>query len=173
MQRRTLHGARALALALLLIGTSCVAFRAVRLSAAVRTQEEAGVSPLPGVASGEETAFGTIRGRLVWEGADLPKLKDLQPQGKAERDPEVCGRDERIPDDSLLIDAKTKGIKNAIAYLVHPRGTNPKAEQALRGQSPQVFVDQGIASSSPASPRCTKARSSCSRRAIASSTTSI
>src|SRR5262245_755131 len=36
--------------------------------------------------------FGTIKGRLVWEGGSVPPAKNLVEQGAAPKDPEVCGK---------------------------------------------------------------------------------
>jgi hypothetical protein len=85
---------------------------------------------------------GAIRGRLIWAGADIPQFKDLQSQGHAERDPQVCAQRRAIPDNALVIDSKTKGIRDAIAYVDNPRGIFLQAEKALIADAPTVTVDQ-------------------------------
>src|SRR4051812_33920052 len=69
--------------------------------------------------------FGTIKGRLVWGGGDVPAIKILVEKGKAPKDPEVCARDESIISRELAVDPKTKGVAFGFAYLVKPQGANP------------------------------------------------
>src|SRR4051812_3501304 len=64
-----------------------------------------------------EGRSGSIRGRVIWTGAAIPRFKDLQLQGQAERDPQVCARERAIPDGALLIDPGTKGVRDAVVYL--------------------------------------------------------
>ena len=47
-----------------------------------------------------------------------------------------------IPDESIVVDPKTKGVANGFAYVVNPSGTNPEAEKALLAKAPEVVVDQ-------------------------------
>jgi hypothetical protein len=81
--------------------------------------------------------FGTIRGRLVWAGDELPSL-DLR---SVDRQQDVCGN---IPValKYLVVDPKTKGIGNAFAYLLGPTRKNPDALQALLAQAAEVVIDQ-------------------------------
>jgi plastocyanin len=90
----------------------------------------------PVTASAQEK-FGTIKGRLVWGGADVPPPKEVP----ITKDPEVCGTKPQKSRD-LLIDPNTKGVANGFAYLVKPNGANPEAEKALLAKEAQVVVDQ-------------------------------
>jgi plastocyanin len=81
--------------------------------------------------------FGTIKGRLVYGGAEVPKPKEIQ----VTKDPEVCGVKPLVARD-LMVDPKTKGVAFGVAYLVKPSGANPEAEKALLAKSPEVVVDQ-------------------------------
>jgi hypothetical protein len=86
--------------------------------------------------------FGTIKGRLVWGGDQIPPTKVLQEKGKADRDPEVCGKDQSILSHELEIDPKTKGVAYGFAYVLRPKGTNPEAVKDLIAKHPQVVIDQ-------------------------------
>lgn len=112
---------------------SCVVFVLIRLVC------------LPGAAAAppdQGDRYGSIRGRLIWAGAEIPRFKDLQPQGRAERDPQVCAQTRAIPDKALIIDARSKGIRDAIAYLGNPQGAFLEIEKAFIAATPKVTVDQ-------------------------------
>lgn len=91
------------------------------------------------VAQGE---FGTIKGRLVWDGAEAPEPKILVVKGQAQKDPGVCASEASLLNHELVVDPKTKGVKNAFAYLVRPNGANPDAVKALVAKTPTVEIDQ-------------------------------
>jgi hypothetical protein len=86
--------------------------------------------------------YGSIKGRLVWGGADVPAPKVLVEKGKAAKDPEICGKDATIMSRELAIDPKTKGVAYAFVYLVKPKGANPEAVSALIAKRPKVELDQ-------------------------------
>ncbi|AGA24717.1 hypothetical protein [Singulisphaera acidiphila] len=86
--------------------------------------------------------FGSIRGRVIWSGAEIPRFKDLVPQGQAERDPQVCAQKRAIPDNALIIDPRSKGITDAIAYLSDPQGDFFETEVTLIADAPKVTIDQ-------------------------------
>jgi len=86
--------------------------------------------------------FGTIKGRLVWGGTDVPPAKNLAETGQATKDPQVCAKDAPITARDLSIDPSTKGVRFAFAYLVKPQGANPDAVQAIVAKTPQVVIDQ-------------------------------
>ncbi len=89
-----------------------------------------------------DNGFGSIKGRLVWGGPTVPVLDPLVAVGKAGRDPNICGATSAIPDRQLVVDPVTKGIEYGIAYLIQPKGRNPKAEKALLAETPTVVIDQ-------------------------------
>jgi len=89
-----------------------------------------------------QSEYGSIKGRLVWGGAQVPVRKFLVEQGKAAKDPEVCGKDAPIVNRELAVDPKTKGVANAFVYLVKPKGANPEAVTALLARSPKIELDQ-------------------------------
>lgn len=85
--------------------------------------------------------FGTIKGRLVWGGDQAPEAKVLVAKGdQTVKDPAVCAVHE-IRSNDLVVDSKTKGVADGVAYLVKPSGTNPAAEKALLAKT-EVEIDQ-------------------------------
>src|SRR5262245_25389488 len=83
-----------------------------------------------GASTPAQGGFGTIKGRLVWGGTTVPQPKILQQQGKADKNPEVCAKNAPILSQELVVDPQTKGIRDACAYLIQPKGANPQAVQA-------------------------------------------
>jgi hypothetical protein len=86
--------------------------------------------------------FGTIKGRLVWGGSDVPAAKVLAAVGQAPKDPQICAKDAPIIARDLVVDPKTKGVRYAFVYLVKPQGANPDAVKAILAKSPEVVIDQ-------------------------------
>ena len=86
--------------------------------------------------------FGTIKGRLVWGGEEIPPVKVLCEKGKAEKDPQVCASTKPILSRELVVDPKTKGVEYAFAYISRPKGENPGAIQKLLAEKPKVDIDQ-------------------------------
>lgn len=89
-----------------------------------------------------QSQYGTIKGRLVWGGRELPPARVLIDKGRAQKDPEVCARQSAIPSRELVVDPATKGVAYGFAYLVRPRGTNPDAVKDLLTRSPKIELDQ-------------------------------
>jgi plastocyanin len=92
-------------------------------------------SPLE--AAAVQGSYGTIRGRLVWGGAEVPAPVPIKPN----KDVEVCGK-APLFDVELVIDPKTKGVAHAFAYLPNPAGKNADAEKQLLSEHPKVVIDQ-------------------------------
>jgi hypothetical protein len=89
-----------------------------------------------------QAEFGTIKGRVIWGGEEAPAPKVLVPMGKASNNPDICAKDAPVFDQALLVDPKTKGVANGLAYLVRPKGGNPAAVEDLVAQHPKVVLDQ-------------------------------
>lgn len=86
--------------------------------------------------------FGTIKGRLVWGGTDVPAQRVLVEKGKATKDAEVCAKEAAIPSRELVVDAQSKGIAHGFAFLIKPNGSNPAAVQELLSAKPKAELDQ-------------------------------
>jgi hypothetical protein len=89
-----------------------------------------------------QAPFGTLKGRLVWGGDQVPPVKVLEEKGKAEKDPNVCAKDQPILSRELVVDPETKGIAYAFAYISRPKGANPEAVKELLAAKPKVEIDQ-------------------------------
>ena len=89
-----------------------------------------------------QAEFGTIKGRLVWGGAEAPPAKVDVEQGKATKDPDVCAKNQSILSREIVVAPKTKGVANGFAYLVRPKGKNPEAVNELIAKNPKVVLDQ-------------------------------
>jgi hypothetical protein len=87
--------------------------------------------------------LGTIKGRLVWGGENVsPPAVVLQAKGMAQKDPEVCAKNQSILSHDLEVDPKTKGIAYGFAYLSRPKVANSQMVQELIANKPRVEVDQ-------------------------------
>ena len=87
--------------------------------------------------------FGTIKGRLVLGGADVPKPKvDVKPGDEAKKDNKICAAKGELLSDELVVDPKTRGVEYGVAYLVKPKGENPGAAQAIVSKASKVEIDQ-------------------------------
>jgi plastocyanin len=86
--------------------------------------------------------FGTIKGKLVWGGASVPVRPPLIKKGDTKaKDSAVCAVGD-LPDRSLVVDPKSKGVAFGVAYLPKPSGANADAVKAMVEASPKVVLDQ-------------------------------
>jgi hypothetical protein len=89
-----------------------------------------------------QAGFGTIKGRLVWGGAEVPAPTLKVKKGDANvKDAAVCAAGD-IPDEAYIVDPSTKGVADGFAYVVAPNGKNPEAEMAFLKKTPEVILDQ-------------------------------
>ena len=122
-------------------GLGAAGLMLVALSARFVTAANLPVGSL-GVTLAAEGEYGTIKGRLVWGGSDVPPARALIEKGRAQKDPEICAREAAIPNRELVVDPKTKGVVSGFAYLVKPKGSNPGAVKELLAKSPKAELDQ-------------------------------
>ncbi len=94
------------------------------------------------MASVGQGEYGTIKGRLVWGGDEIPPIRVLCEKGKAEKDPQVCASTRPILSRELVVDPTTKGVEYAFAYISRPKGSNEGAVQKLLTSKPKVEIDQ-------------------------------
>jgi hypothetical protein len=73
----------------------------------------------PGAAQDNKGAWGTIKGRIVWGGADLPKPEKLN----VTTDKPHCLEKGDLFDNLFQVDPKSKGLKNVFVALKQPPGT--------------------------------------------------
>jgi hypothetical protein len=97
------------------------------------------LAPVATPSPAPQDGFGTIKGRLVWGGSEIPKPEPIT-QNK-EKDPQVCAKEPLFKRD-LVVDPDTKGVANAFAYLPAPKGKNPGREAEYLKEHPKVEIDQ-------------------------------
>ena len=107
--------------------------------AATATAEGAATAPAATgaaapAATGSAGGWGTLKGRVVFEGTP-PPTKVLQEQGKAAKDPQVCASTAPIVSERLVLDDASKGVKNVLVYLPRPTAVNDEAKKALTGKT--------------------------------------
>jgi len=122
-------------------GLGAAGLMLVAVSARFATAANLPVGSL-GVTPAAQGEYGTIEGRLVWGGSDVPPARALIEKGRAQKDPEICARAAAIPNRELVVDPKTKGVVYGFAYLVKPKGSNPGAVKELLAKSPKAELDQ-------------------------------
>jgi hypothetical protein len=93
----------------------------------------------PAAPAAKAEGWGTLKGRVVFEGNPPPPVVEMA-KGKAPKDPTVCAADAPIVSQKLVVNAKTKGVKNAIVYIPAPTDVNKEAESEARART--VLFDQ-------------------------------
>ncbi len=84
--------------------------------------------------------YGSITGRFLLDG-DIPKLPPLVEKGNTKvNDPAICAAAD-VPDDSLVVDSKTKGIANVFVYLPKAEKVHPHLQESQKKEI--VFDQQG------------------------------
>lgn len=87
----------------------------------------------------QAAGFGTLTGQYVFDGP-VPMPKPVVMKGDATaKDPAVCAAQD-VPDESLVVDAESKGIKDIAIYLRKaPTGIHP---DLAKSAEPEVLFDQ-------------------------------
>ncbi len=122
----------------------CVGLSAAFTLSAVALSSAVAVPPPASLATSVPTqgGLGTIKGRLVWGGAEAPTPKVLEKKGSASKDPSVCGKTADVISQQLVVDPKTLGVQNGFAYLLKPKGTPASAVAEIVAKNPTVEIDQ-------------------------------
>ena len=110
--------------------------------------------------------YGTIKGRLVWGGSEVPATQEPGRERQGDQGPRGLrqGPADRL-DGSWSSTPRPRASQFGFAYLVKPQGANPDAVKALLTKQPSVEIDQKNCEFIPYSWRCTRTRHSCSSRA--------
>lgn len=92
-----------------------------------------------GLGQSAHAQWGTLKGQVVLDG-EIPKIKPLVAKGDAQvKDAAVCSAQE-VPDEKLVVNPESKGIKNVVVYLTKkPAKIHPTLEKSA---TPQVTFDQ-------------------------------
>jgi plastocyanin len=78
----------------------------------------AGAIALSSAAAARAEGWGTIKGQVVWDGKELPKLAPL----KVEKDQDACLKKGPLLADNLVVNPKNKGVRWCIVYLMSEKG---------------------------------------------------
>jgi len=112
----------------------------VETSHAAKTSEPAKAADTPTpAATGAASGWGTLKGRVVFEG-DVPAAKVLVAKGDKEaKDADFCAKNE-IDSERLVVNKDNKGVRYALVYIPKPTTVNPEAASAAK--SAEVVFDQ-------------------------------
>ena len=90
--------------------------------------------------------WGTIKGRVVWGGSKLPERKKIEvkvdPQHCLTANPTADKTNGTILDESVLVDAKDKGLKNVFVYFLVEQGVKIPVHPNLQKFAGEIVVDQ-------------------------------
>ena len=93
----------------------------------------------------QTNTWGTVKGRIVWGGKEIPARSEINVgaipaclMANPSADP-VKGT---ILDESLLIDPKSKGLKNVFVYFLFEPGTKIPIAPSQQKFPPEVVIDQ-------------------------------
>jgi hypothetical protein len=78
----------------------------------------------PAPATGAVEGWGTIKGRVVFDGTP-PEAKTL----RVDKNPEVCAKTP-LKSERLVVDEASKGVRYALVYIPRPTKKNPEAVSA-------------------------------------------
>jgi hypothetical protein len=90
--------------------------------------------------------WGTIKGRIVWGGAQLPERKEIT----ITVNPEHCLKDNMTADpkkgtileENLIVSPKTKGLKNVLVYIYVPDGEKIAIHPSMQKIPGDLVLDQ-------------------------------
>lgn len=78
-----------------------------------------------------DDAYGTVVGQFVLEG-EIPQLKPLVAAGDVGVNNSAICAAANIPDDSLVVDSRSKGIANVFVYLLKADKVYPNLKESLK-----------------------------------------
>jgi hypothetical protein len=91
-------------------------------------------------------AWGTVKGRVVWGGKELPKPREIKvtvDQGHCLTANPTADKDKgTILDQAVLVNAKSKGLKNVFVYFLVEPGDKLPIHPNLQKFAPEVVIDQ-------------------------------
>jgi hypothetical protein len=93
----------------------------------------------------QDDKWGTIKGQVVWGGDKIPPRKVIKLAGNQAvcvANPTYNPCDGTVLDEDLLINEKTKGIKNAFVWLINDPKTPLPIHPALKNFPKEIVIDQ-------------------------------
>lgn len=92
--------------------------------------------------------WGTLKGRVVWGGDEVPEPQDLTPLIMKNPDSEFCLKDGKVLDQRFVINKKNKGLQWAVVYLSNgdPKKKLPMPikKELLKPDKNVVEIDQPV-----------------------------
>jgi hypothetical protein len=105
----------------------------------------------PDRSEGQGSQWGTIKGRIVWGGKDIPRPAKLE----VKVDQAHCLAKGDLYDQNLVVDPKTRGLKWAFVWVapepdgpplaIHPDLKTPKEKSVVLDQPMCMFLPRAIA----------------------------
>jgi hypothetical protein len=92
----------------------------------------------------QNSEWGTIKGRVVWGGDNLPETKWIT----VTVDQNHCltanksAKDGKIQDEALLVNPKNKGLKNVFVYIAEQPGKQISIHPDLKEVGKEMVIDQ-------------------------------
>lgn len=114
--------------------STSVSFLASHPESAEEKSDSESVASGDGATAPASVGFGTLKGKIVYDGAYSP-LAPLYPKGGASKDNEVCGL-EAAPNEAVLV--KDGGLANVFIWL----DKVPKGVEVPASDNPPVVFDQ-------------------------------
>src|SRR5437879_1779668 len=115
------------------------------LAAGVLFAVAVGLLALSGRGEAQGNQWTTIKGRVVWGGTKIPEPKRIT----VTVDKDHClsanktaAKDGTILDETLLVNPKTKGLKNVFVYILVDPDAKIPINPKLANFAPQVKLDQ-------------------------------
>jgi hypothetical protein len=102
-----------------------------------------GLALLTSPASAEEKMWGTVKGRIVYDG--IPPARKVIDKAQADAKCVACAAMGKTLDNEWVVDPKTKGVRGVMVWLLHESGNFDRAipiHPALAKPEPKVVLDQ-------------------------------
>jgi len=97
----------------------------------------------------KSTQTGTLKGKVTFAGAEIPKPRDLKPEmEKRQEDKDHCLKGETVSQE-WVVNPANKGVQFAIVFLKAPEGKCFDVPQNLRSRTDTVTVDQPFCAFEP------------------------
>jgi len=88
--------------------------------------------------------WGTIKGRIVWGGKDLPERVDLTPLIQKNPDGPYCLKDGKVYDEKWVVDPKNRGLQWTFVWLSNGKDAVPIHPKLKKLAKDVVEIDQPV-----------------------------
>jgi hypothetical protein len=88
-----------------------------------------------------DDSWGTIKGQVVWDDKDVPKLAAI----KVDKDKDACEKEGKLFEDKLVVNPKNKGVRWCVVYVMNVKGFDKAIpiHPKLKAINPkEVTIDQ-------------------------------